>query len=516
MTDFSWQAFLDRHRGRIVSEWQQRLHDEVSEHYARRPKAELLETTGKACDAFSHVLISEDFRPINRFISEITRIRLDSGFPLADVQKAFELYRQIVIPILVAESPKEVLCANIEAVNRGLAYTIHRFSNHFQKMHETHLQEYARRLEQDVAARTAELKDSEQRYRRLVEEIRDGYLILHRERVEFVNPAFCKLHGITAAQALGRSFLEFVAEADRKKVRQLVTCEILNGDEPEAVEYLRLTRAGKGLPTEINFRPSWFKGQSYHLCIVRDITKRVEMEKKSRKMERMAYIGQLTASLSHEIRNPLSSVKMNLQILDKNPAFTGNDKRRLAISEREIRRLEDILAQLLDFAKPLSIEREATDLNRTVRGCVELLELKLSKQGICCEILADEALPPVPADRSKLEQLVINLLLNAIDSVAEGGTIRITTRTEPIDGTPYAVIRIRDDGGGIPEQHLPHIFEPFYTTKTVGTGLGLANVKQIVTAHQGRVRVENDPGRGAVFETLLPLGGTAAGSAGGS
>ena len=134
------------------------------------------------------------------------------------------------------------------------------------------------------------------------------------------------------------------------------------------------------------------------------------MEKKSRKMERMAYIGHLTASLSHEIRNPLSSVKMNLQILGKNQAFTGNDKRRLAISEREIHRLETILQQLLDFAKPMTLDLAPTDINQVILRCTELLEVKLHQQNTCCTIHTDDTLPPIPADRSKLEQLVINRL----------------------------------------------------------------------------------------------------------
>jgi PAS domain S-box-containing protein len=506
---FSWDIFLDRHRNRILAEWQDRLHNRVSARYAARPPGELAQTTADACDAFCRVLADNDYTRINQFISEITRIRLEAGFPLADVQKAFELFREIVIPILVSESPGHLLCRNIEAMNQGLAYTIHRFSSHFQKMHETYLKDYARRLEQDVAARTAELKESEQQYRRLVEEIQDGYLVLSREKIEYVNPAFCRLHGVTPDQALHQPFLAFVAAENQDRVRQIISGEAPDraGDpiEPEAFEYLRRTRDGTCLPTEINFKPSWFKGRAHHLCIVRDITRRVEMEKKSRKMERMAYIGHLTASLSHEIRNPLSSVKMNLQILGKNRAFTGNDKRRLAISEREIHRLETILQQLLDFAKPMALDLAETDLNQVIERCTELLEVKLTQQHTTCTIRTDSSLPPLMADRSKLEQLVINLLLNALDSVAESGTIVVSTAFRHLDTGSFAVIRVQDDGKGISGEALPYIFEPFFTTKTIGTGLGLANVKQIATAHQGRVEVMDIKPRGTAFEILLPL-----------
>ncbi len=502
---FSWKIFLDRHRHRILDEWQERLHSQVSARYAGRPRQELAQTTANACDAFCQVLADNDYTCINQFISEITRIRLEAGFPLADVQKAFELFREILIPILVSESPEPLLCQNIEAVNQGLAYTIHRFSSHFQKMHETCLKDYARCLEKDVAARTAELKESEQQYRRLVEEIQDGYLVLNKERIEYVNPAFCKLHGVTPDQALQKSFLCFVAKENQDMVKQIVTCETFDGTEPDAFEYLRRTHDGTCLPTEINFKPAWFKGQAHHLCIVRDITRRKEMEKKSREMERMAYIGHLTASLSHEIRNPLSSVKMNLQILGKNDAFAGNDKRRLAISEREIHRLENILQQLLDFAKPMDLDLDKTDINQVILRCTELLEVKLNQQNTCCTIQTDDTLPRIMADRSKLEQLVINLLLNALDSVADGGTIVITTAARHLDTGTFVVIRVQDDGKGVPGNALPYIFEPFFTTKAIGTGLGLANVKQIATAHHGRVEVKDIQPHGTAFEVLLPL-----------
>jgi PAS domain S-box-containing protein len=506
---FSWNTFLDRNRDRILAQWQDRLHNRVSARYATRPVEELVQTTSDACDAFSRVLADNDYTLINQFISEITRIRLEAGFPLADVQKAFELFREIVIPILVEDASGPQLCRNIEAINQGLAYTIHRFSSHFQKMHETYLKDYARRLEKDVAARTAELRESEQQYRRLVEEIQDGYLVLSKEKIEYVNPAFCRLHGVTPDQALRQPFLAFVAAENRDRVKQIITGEPPDsaGDslEPEAFEYLRKTREGTCLPTEINFKPSWFKGRAHHLCIVRDITRRVEMEKKSRKMERMAYIGHLTASLSHEIRNPLSSVKMNLQILGKNQAFTGNDKRRLAISEREIHRLETILQQLLDFAKPMTLELAETDLNQVIERCTELLEVKLTQQHTRCTIQTDDTLPQLMADRAKLEQLVINLLLNALDSVGDSGTIVITSGIRRMNTGPFAVLRVQDDGKGISGEALPYIFEPFFTTKTIGTGLGLANVKQIATAHQGRVEVMDINPRGTAFEVLLPV-----------
>ncbi len=506
--NFKWEDFLSRHRGRVVVEWEKRLKHDVSEHYTKRSSEELNMTTGEAYDAFRQLITRNDYTRINKFINEITKIRLETGFPLDDVQKAFELYRQIIIPVLVKESPRQLLYENIESINTGLAYTIHRFSKHFQKTHEKYLKEYANRLEQDVTTRTTELKESEHKYKTLVEDISDGYLVLDKEKIDFVNPAFFKMHGYRTTDNIPKSFMSFVARESHEKVKDIITKDIEPGIETDAFEYQRLTKNREHLPTEINFRPSLFKGKNYNLCIVRDITKRVEMEKKNRETERMAYIGKLTASLSHEIRNPLSSIKMNLQILNKTILLKGNDRKRLQISEREIKRLEGILRELLNFAKPVSLQRTPTNINHIIYSCVELLEIKLYRKSIDYKINIDRRLKELSADKGKIEQLIINLLLNALDSVDDFGKIIISTSKENNNGQAYFVIRVEDDGKGIPKEVLVNIFEPFYTTKTKGTGLGLANVKRIVEAHGGIVKVSNAEETGTIFEVLIPMGET--------
>jgi PAS domain S-box-containing protein len=502
-------VLLKRHRERIIHDWWDRLSKDVSDNYSARNPDELARTTARAYDAFYDVLAENDYTAINRFINEITTVRLESGFPLDDVQKAFELFRILIVPVLVEESPKTFLGRYIEQVNTCLAYTIHRFSNHFQKMHETCLKEYADRLERDVAARTAQLKESEHKYKTLVEEISDGYLVLEKDTISFVNPAFCQMHGIEdLRESLATSFLKFVHEKDRNRVRKLIMQNPAPGaSAPSAFEYRRLRADGRALPTEMGCRPSRFEGREYVLCIVRDITRRVKLEKKNRQMERMAYIGQITASLSHEIRNPLSSIKMNLQILGQNHRFTGNDGKRLQITETEIQRLETILQQLLDFAKPVSLVPGEVDVNEVVHFCVGLLDVKFRKIQAACRIEPAPSLPVITADRAKIEQMVINLLLNALDSIRPGGNVCVRTGVQTRNRKKFVTIRVSDDGDGIPPELIPHIFEPFYTTKVKGTGLGLANVKQMVQAHNGMVSVEAGKPSGTAFEVSLPCEG---------
>lgn len=502
---FQWNRFLDKHKDDIIEQWQARMRIDIPERYGKRTAAELKMTTTTAYDAFYDVLSRNDHKAIISFIDQITRIRLDGGFSLTDVQKAFVLFREIVLPVLFEECPFDQLYEAVSAVNRCLAFTIHRFSSHFQAMHETHLKDYAKRLEKDVAAQTRKLKDSKEQYQRLVEEILDGYLVLQGEIITFVNQAFCRMHEVTADEILNRSFFDLVAPESHDKVRRSITGQKEKEKEPEAFEYLRQKKDGSCLPTEINFRPSRLKGNAYHLCIVRDITKRVEMEKKSRELERMAYIGNLTASLSHEIRNPLSSVKMNLQIIGKNQTFLGNDKKRLDISKKEIQRLEDILKELLDFAKPFRLKPVKTDINKVVSDCTGLMEVKISKQDINCTVLKDKALPKIMADPAKIEQVIINLLINALESVETSGNIQIETLQRKIEDASFIAIRVQDDGKGITREKQQQVFKPFYTTKAAGSGLGLANVHRIVTAHNGKVITDKNSEGHTFFEVLLPM-----------
>ena len=146
-----------------------------------------------------------------------------------------------------------------------------------------------------------------------------------------------------------------------------------------------------------------------------------------------------------------------------------------------------------------------TDINRIIVGCVELLEVKIIKQHVDCRLELDDKLPQVQADKGKLEQVLINLLLNALESVEMYGRIVVTTRADCLENGDYVTIRVEDDGKGISKEMTSRIYEPFYTTKTTGTGLGLANVKRIAAAHKGRINVVGLKPSGTAFEVSLPL-----------
>lgn len=501
---FSLAAFMQEKRDGIIAEWITGIKTRIGEMYAGRSVEEILGTVTEAYDANLHVLLHDDYSYMNRFIEKITKMRLEAGFSLSDVQMAFELFRSVAIPILAKETTVDEFAATIIKINRALTYTIHRFSDLFQSMHQAKILEHNQRLEEEVRARTAALRESELKYKTLVEEINDGYFVVQEGIVVFANPAFAQMHGYPPEEVIGKKFHSFINPSVREKLGGDYRKIVEKWGSPGVFEYLRLTRDGKSYPTEILTKVTDYDNKPSSIGICRDITERVMMEQKVRETERMAYVGQITASLSHEIRNPLSAVQMNLQLLRKNPKLEGNGQRRLDISIREVRRLESILKELLDFAKPIQLNFVHGEVNRILVSAVELMEMKFREEKIDIATELDARIPAIHLDPEKLEQAFINLLLNALEASDPGGHVRVQSHFSEENGGRVTVT-VTDEGCGVQSQNAADIFKPFFTTKSRGTGLGLSNVQRIAEAHNGGVSVENRTPRGASFKISLPV-----------
>ncbi len=495
--------WLYQERQHILDEWAERL-SVLSPSYRQRPLEELVDTVTEAFDANMEVLDLCRFSRIEKFINFITELRLGAGFPLSDVQQSFELFRSIVVQKLTALELHGLLVESVLPVNECLAYTIHRFSEHFQRMHERTLRQHAENLEREIGVRTAELAESEHRYKTLVEEIIDGYFVVQGERIVFANQAFCEMHGTHLEQVLGQPFLSFVSPACRDSMREAYLRVIAGNPAAGQIQYTRLGASPEQAATEIKARVVDLGEGPVIIGICRDISERVAMEAKMREHERLAYVGHLSASLSHEIRNPLSSIKMNLQILARKLDLDGYDLRRLEITVHEVSRLESILRQLLDIARPLTITTGPVDLSVLASGCLELLEAKAQAKDIRIVRRYARELPLAQVDASKLEQALINLLLNAIEATPEGGRITVWTKARGGQEDRRLELGVRDTGAGIDSDQISHLFTPFFTSKTHGSGLGLSNVKRIVDAHSGQIEVRSGKGRGATFVLRLP------------
>jgi signal transduction histidine kinase len=242
------------------------------------------------------------------------------------------------------------------------------------------------------------------------------------------------------------------------------------------------------LPTENKVKRIVFREANAVAGICRDITERIEAERRLREAERLAHIGRLTASLAHEIRNPLSSVKLNSQIILKNMTFGGNDQRRLEIIVQEISRLERILDEMLDFARPVRLNLKKASLNDILDSCLEIIEARVKEKALTIRKAYGSPLPRIPVDAEKMEQALINILLNALEALPTGGGIAVATKALRSPRRRLQII-IEDDGPGLHPDDLPFVFNPFFSNKKNGTGLGLFNVKKVIEAHGGTVEI---------------------------
>ena len=227
-----------------------------------------------------------------------------------------------------------------------------------------------------------------------------------------------------------------------------------------------------------------------------------EAEAAVRRTERLAALGQLTAGLAHEMRNPLGTIRASAEMLAKNVSEENDIARELAgFIASEVDRTNSLITRFLEFARPVRLRLIETDLTQVIDGAIE--ELKRRNPPLPVTVHRNYAVdtPRAPADAELVGRVVYNLLLNAAQATPPGGTV--TVRTRGVNG--YAEILVIDRGYGIEQRNLESIFNPFFTTKPDGIGLGLPIVSKIVDDHGGRITVESEPGQGTVFRVYLPV-----------
>lgn len=227
-----------------------------------------------------------------------------------------------------------------------------------------------------------------------------------------------------------------------------------------------------------------------------------------RKMQSLAALGELTGTATHEFNNILMTIINYAKLGIRNRDEASRDKALAKILDAS-ERASQITGTILAQARNRSESFEPTDLGEIVRGALVLLEREMRKYRIAVEVEIDPSTPMATANGNQIQRVLLNLLINARQSMAEGGTIQIGVRPSTDNG--MVELMVRDSGSGIPKEALPHIFDAFYSTKDGpdetgkgGTGLGLAACKEIIDGHQGRIRVESSVGRGTAFYIRLP------------
>lgn len=350
------------------------------------------------------------------------------------------------------------------------------------------------RARQRAAGERAKLETLQVRFDDVVNSLPDGLLTLDRDDVvTSANPAALAILRLPPAQVVQRQLTELVPNLDVQTLEQ---------DVPRA-----LPDQGQQV-LACRFAPLRTTADEPHpgrLLVVRDVTKEVAREAQHRRGERLAAIGAMAAAVAHEIRNPLASISGSVQML-QGSAVAESDRKLMEIVVRETHTLSAWIGELLDFARPRPLTVAPCDLRQLALETAEACRMDPRAQAAGIALTVGERMGSEPvvisADAPRLRQVVWNLLVNACHAAEEGEIRRVQLDLWPV---PNGVELVVDDSGpGIEPADAPHVFEPFYTTKGGGTGLGLATVRGHVTAHHGEVSVGSSPLGGARFLIRLP------------
>jgi PAS domain S-box-containing protein len=244
------------------------------------------------------------------------------------------------------------------------------------------------------------------------------------------------------------------------------------------------------------------------LLQAQDVTEWLGLEQRVRVAEKLAALHTLSAGVAHELRNPLSAMDLNLHLLEGELQEQGPLKSETAhylqVLNAECRRLSAILDNFMKFARPSSVDTHEVDVHRVIEHIVALMQLEAQEHKIHLEQSIEKDLPPVLGDETQISQVLVNVVVNAFHAMAKGGRCHIAATTCTTDGKRWVEISVRDTGVGIPEEALPRLFEPFYTTKPSGSGLGLAIAYRIMQDHGGLISVSGAPGTGTVVALRFP------------
>lgn len=242
-----------------------------------------------------------------------------------------------------------------------------------------------------------------------------------------------------------------------------------------------------------------------HAIILRDATESRKSAEETLESERFSALTLLAAGVAHEIGNPLNSLNIHLQLMERRarklpPRFRSEFEESLRVARDEVTRLDHIINQFLRAIRPQPIETRLEDLNALVRESVSFLRGELDDRDVIVELDLDRNLPPAEVDRDQLKQAFYNIIRNSMQAMKAGGFLRIRTGSDPT----HDWICFADTGGGISAEDMSRVFQPYFTTRSGGTGLGLLIVRRIVRAHAGEVAIESTEGRGLTLTIRLP------------
>jgi two-component system, cell cycle sensor histidine kinase and response regulator CckA len=369
----------------------------------------------------------------------------------------------------------------------------------------------ARRMAEEALAR------SEARYRAIFN-LSPEIIVVHIEgTIAFANPSAVRAFAAPSESALvGRSLHELARDEFAAPSPMSATTLRSQGSPPATADFRRLDGTGD-LVLDMTSLPFEYEGEQAVLTIARDVTEQKRLEEQLRRSHRFEALGQIAGGIAHDYNNVLSAIfgfsKLVLDRVEHEPQLRDDVVEIVKAAERAAA----LTRQLLAFSRRQPLHTEPLDVNAVLHDVEKLMRRVLGEHIVLAIRYANES-PIIAADRGQLEQVILNLAVNARDAMPEGGVLTIETRTERILDVPpnaqpeprpgrYAIIEVGDSGTGMDQETLTKVFEPFFTTKSAshGTGLGLAAVYGIVEQSGGFVRVESAPGEGSRFAVAFPL-----------
>lgn len=237
--------------------------------------------------------------------------------------------------------------------------------------------------------------------------------------------------------------------------------------------------------------------------VLHDDTEIYSLMTKLKHEERLASLGRLATGIAHEIRNPLSSIKMNLDILGKRLSLPHQEQEHFDIAKEGVANLEKIVTEFIYYAKPMPMNMTRQDLHKTIEDTVAMARLQCDEAKLSVVLKFAETMPPVSFDKVKVQQVLLNILLNALQASKHGGTVEITTSLT--QSPSRARVDVADHGEGIIEENVQFVFDPFFTTKKSGTGLGLSIVRSIMISHNGTVNIQSKHNEGTTVTLEFPI-----------
>lgn len=343
-----------------------------------------------------------------------------------------------------------------------------------------------------------DLRNSEEQYRMLVDCSPDPIIICKNGNWIYSNAAGLKLLGASSREhMMGKSILEFIHPAYHRIVEEQLW-EVKQGNEVDMIEQKLIRIDGEVIEVEVKAIFTYYQNQPAILMLVRDITEQKKTQELLQNSEKLTLVGQLAAGIAHEIRNPLTALKGFLQLMQTE----GTAKQEyFTIMSSELARIELIVSELLVLAKPQSTYFQHRDLFTLIKHVVTLLDTEaiLNQVQILTDFEAD--IPLINCDENQLKQAFINFLKNGIEAMPTGGEIHIKVSRE----SDRVLIHFTDQGCGIPEDKIPRLGEPFFTTKQAGTGLGLMVSNKIIQNHLGSVELTSKLGEGTTVTVTLPI-----------